>query len=168
MIEGIAIRSFESRDQAACARLYQDGLLGGAIAENDTGIDIDDINGAYMVGGGSHFWVAVDAGGSVVGMIGVQQHESGEGEIRRLRVASDFQRRGIGAALLTRAVEYCRENGILKLTLDTWIDRDHALGVFKRFNFVHQRTRESNGKQSLTFYLDIYGSEDQDKDEPSR
>ena len=36
-------------------------------------------------------------------MIGVQHHEEGSGEIRRLRVAEGFRRRGIGSALVEAA-----------------------------------------------------------------
>src|ERR1043166_958602 len=94
------IRSFAPRDAAVCKSLYIEGLVGGKIAENDTGIDIEDIQGAYMSSPGGHFWVAENQAGEVVGMIGVQHHEDGEAEIRRLRVRVDHRRRGIGTALL--------------------------------------------------------------------
>jgi hypothetical protein len=37
------IRSFRPADLPACRKLYIEGLLGGSLAENDTGLDIDDI-----------------------------------------------------------------------------------------------------------------------------
>ena len=74
------IRSFTRADQPACKGLYEEGLIGGKISENDTGFDIDDIEAAYMKEG-NHFWVAV-ADGIVVGTIGVQHHDEGTGEIR--------------------------------------------------------------------------------------
>ena len=154
------IRNFQPGDQPACLKLYRDGLLGGAIADNDTGVDLDDIQSAY-VRDGSGFWVAMSMG-SVVGMIGVQKFEAEEGEIRRLRVDREHQRRGIGTALLKTAINHCHDHGILKVTLDTWIDRELALKAFSEFNFVHERTREVRGKQLLTFYLDIYGSDRDD------
>ena len=61
----------------ACRKLYTEGLLGGKIAENDTGLDIDDIEAVYMHTGGNRFWVAENQLGHVVGMIGVQHHEEG-------------------------------------------------------------------------------------------
>jgi len=161
MPDEFVIRSFQPADQAACLKLYRGGLLGGTIADNDTGIDIDDIDASYMKDKSSHFWVAVVVD-RVVGMIGVQKYEADEGEIRRLRIDPNFLRRGIGTALLKTAINHCHDHGILKVTLDTWIDRELALKAFDEFNFVHQRTRESNGKQLLTFYLDIYGSDRED------
>ena len=42
--------------------LYREGLLGGKIAENDSGLDIDDIGSAYLTPPGNCFWVAAGAG----------------------------------------------------------------------------------------------------------
>src|SRR5437588_12776153 len=81
------VRSFQECDLPACRKLYVEGLLGGKLAENDTGFDIDDIVSAYMAKQGSHFWIAETPDAKVVGMIGVQHHGDGVGEIRRLRVA---------------------------------------------------------------------------------
>jgi ribosomal protein S18 acetylase RimI-like enzyme len=155
-----AIRSFEPRDAEACRRLYHEGLIGGRIAENDTGADIDHIEAAYMNPRGSHFFVAETDAGELVGMIGVQQHALEEGEIRRLRVRTDCRRRGIGSALLERAIRFCKEHQHLKVKLDTFIDREPALRLFEKFGFKHSRTRDVNGgKTLLYFYLDLYAGE---------
>src|SRR5439155_9047690 len=97
------IRSYRAGDAPACTQLYREGLLGGKIAENDTGLDMDDIEQAYMSAPGSHFWVAESIAHDerppeVIGMIGVQHHEDNVGEIRRLRVRGEQRRRGIGGA----------------------------------------------------------------------
>jgi ribosomal protein S18 acetylase RimI-like enzyme len=161
----IQIRSFRPTDLPACRRLYVDGLLGGKLAENDTGLDIDDIEAAYMRTPGNHFWVAETlvpadgAQGELVGMIGVQHHEEGAAEIRRLRVARNVRRRGVGSKLMETAVRWCQEHNYLKVTLDTFIEREPALKLFEKFRFRHSRTREVNGKELMYFYLDIYGSD---------
>src|SRR4051794_760640 len=90
-VKPFAIRSFREADLPACRKLYVEGLLAGKLAENDTGFDIDDIKSAYMRPG-SHFWVAESSEGDVVGMIGVQHHGDGVGEIRRLRVSQAHRR----------------------------------------------------------------------------
>ncbi|MCS7034066.1 MAG: GNAT family N-acetyltransferase, partial [Phycisphaerae bacterium] len=135
-----------------------EGLLGGKLAENDTGLDIDDIQSAYMCEG-NHFWVAEAPSGEVVGMIGVQQHEEGVGEIRRLRVRGDHRRRGVGSMLVEVALKFCQERNYLKITLDTFMDREPAIKLFEKFHFRHSRTKEVQGKELLYFYLDIYGGE---------
>ncbi len=164
------IRSFRATDLPACQRLYVEGLIGGSIAENDTGFDIDDIESAYMRAPGNHFWVAtapaVDgepgsdpSTGQVIGMVGVQHHDAGVGEIRRLRVARTHRRRGIGSALVETALRFCQERQYLKITLDTFMERDPAVNLFRKFRFHHDRTRKVGEKELMYFYLDLYAGE---------
>ena len=164
--EPYVVRSFRREDISACTQLYVEGLLGGKIAENDTGLDIDDIDRAYMNKPGSHFWVAETVGAladsrggtakQIIGMIGVQQHEDNVGEIRRLRVRQDFRRRGIGSALIEVALKFCRDRGYLKIALDTFMEREPAVRLFEKFHFRHSRTRNVMGKEVMHFYLDLY------------
>jgi GNAT superfamily N-acetyltransferase len=90
-------------------------------------------------------------------MIGVEVHERGVGEIRRLRVREDARRRGIGTRLMEVAVKFCADQQVLKLTLDTFIDREPAIKLFEKFRFRHDRTKKVGEKDLLYFYLDIYG-----------
>ena len=155
----VTIRDFRPADQRACTELYTEGLLGGKIADNDTGYDIDHIEDTYMKPPGNHFWVAQTDAGAIVGTIGVQHHDEGVGEIRRLRVRPDFRRRGIGAALLETAVRFCQERQYLKVTLDTYVNVEPAVRLFEKFRFRHHRTRELGGKDIVYFYLDLYAGE---------
>ncbi|HYO07886.1 MAG TPA: GNAT family N-acetyltransferase [Tepidisphaeraceae bacterium] len=156
------IRSFRRDDLSACTTLYREGLIGGRIAENDTGLDIDDIEQAYLNSPGSHFWVAETTGvgngggGEVVGMVGVQHHEDNVGEIRRLRVRQDHRRQGIGSALVEAALKFCQDRGYLKIALDTFMEREPAVRLFEKFHFRHSRTRNVGGKEVMHFYLDLY------------
>lgn len=151
----VTVRSFRPSDLPDCRRLYVEGLLGGKLAENDTGLDIDDIESAYMRAG-NHFWVAETPDGQVVGMIGVQHHDAGAGEIRRLRVRQDMRRKGIGTRLVEVAVKFCHDQQYLKVTLDTFVERDAAIRLFDKFRFHHSRTRNVAGKELMYFYLDLY------------
>jgi ribosomal protein S18 acetylase RimI-like enzyme len=163
----LTIRSFCPADAEACKKLYHEGLLGGHLAENDTGLDIDDIETAYLKMAGNHFWVAQLQDGQIVGMIGVQHHEKGLGEIRRLRVRTDVRRRGIGTRLMEVAVKFCADQQYLKITLDTFIEREPALRLFEKFRFRHSRTRKVGDRDLMYFYLDIYGT-DQKRGEGAR
>jgi len=154
------IRGFKPEDLPACRILYREGLIGGHIAENDTGLDIDDIESAYMQTPGNHFWVAQVVNpdrspGSVVGMIGVQ-HFDGTAQIRRLRVTAAHRRRGIGTALVEAALQFCRDQEYLKVTLDTFMEREPAIRMFEKFRFHLDRTRSVMGKEMFYFYLDLY------------
>jgi ribosomal protein S18 acetylase RimI-like enzyme len=164
---GVNIRSFRPADQPACWRLYEDGLVGGALSDNDTCADLDDIQSAYMrPGGGSHFWVAEADGGLVVGTVGVQHHDAGTGEVRRLRVAQAYRRRGIGSALVEVALRFCEERNYLKVTLDTFMEREPAIRLFQKFRFRHFRTRNVAGKDLMYFLLDLYAEDRQGQPEP--
>lgn len=153
------IRSFRPEDQAACNALYLEGLIGGKIADNDTAYDINHIDASYIKVPGSHFWVAEAPDLGIVGTIGVQQYETGVGEIRRLRVRGDYRRRGIGAALMEAALRYCQEKNYLKVTLDTFMEREPALRLFEKFRFRHSRTRRVGEKELVYFYLDLYSGD---------
>ena len=89
-------------------------------------------------------------------MIGVQHHDRDEAQVRRLRVAQAHRRKGIGSALLETALKFCQDRGYLKITLDTFMDREPAIKLFEKFRFKHSRTRKVNGKELLYFYLDLY------------
>ena len=153
------VRPFKPADLPACRKLYVEGLLAGRLAENDTGMDIDDIEWAYMKPPGNHFWVAETAKGEVVGMVGVQAHEADCGEIRRLRVGVDHRRRGIGSALVETALRFCQEKGYLKIQLDTFVERGAAIRLFEKFRFQHSKTRKVGEKEMMYFYRDLYGGE---------
>ena len=153
------IRSFRPEDHAACQALYREGLIGGKIAENDTGSDLDDIDRCYMKSPGNHLWIAESPEGQIVGMIGVQHHDEGVGEIRRLRVHTDFRRRGIGTMLVEAALRFCQQSHYLKVTLDTFMEREPAIRLFEKFHFRHYRTREFGGRELVYFYLDLYAGE---------
>ncbi|HTW95369.1 MAG TPA: GNAT family N-acetyltransferase [Tepidisphaeraceae bacterium] len=152
------IRSFKPEDLPGCRTLYREGLIGGKIAENDTGLDIDDIESAYMRTRGNHFWVAEliePAPAPLVGMIGVQ-HFDGTAQIRRLRVTPSYRRRGIGTALVETALQFCRDQEYLKVTLDTFMEREPAIKMFEKFRFHLDRARQVMGKEMFYFYLDLY------------
>ncbi|MBC8106592.1 MAG: GNAT family N-acetyltransferase, partial [Anaerolineae bacterium] len=72
-----------------------------------------------------------------------------------------LRRRGIGSNLIETALRWCHDHNYLKVTLDTFMEREPAIKLFEKFHFKHSRTREVNGKELSYFYLDIYGREEQ-------
>jgi ribosomal protein S18 acetylase RimI-like enzyme len=154
----LKVRVYRPGDASACKRLYRDGLVDGRLASNDTGLDIDDIQSAYIRAPGGCFWVSEDAG-QVVGMIGVQHHDSEAAEIRRLRVRRDHRRKGVGTALIEQALKFCVERQYLKVTLDTCVDRDLAIKLFDKFHYKLSRSRNVAERSLLYFYLDLYHGE---------
>lgn len=154
--EPYRIRSFQKKDLESCKKLYTSGLLGAHLAPNDTGWDMDNIQEVYMRSPGNHFWVAVTSDDKVVGMLGVQHHEPGVGEIRRLRVCPNHRRKGIGASLLETAIKFCQQRGDVKVTLDTVIDKEQAMPLFEKFQFRHHSSKQIGDKELMYFYVDLY------------
>ncbi|MBX2851969.1 MAG: GNAT family N-acetyltransferase [Phycisphaeraceae bacterium] len=156
-----AVRSYEQADHDEVARLYNDGLLAGQIAPNDSGADMDYIREAYFDNERHHFWVAVQDG-HCVGMIGVASDEEHTAEIRRLRVKKGLQGTGIAAQLLETAIAHCKHHSYLKIRLDTRFEKDEAVDMFDKIGFQHTRTRPTPGKETLEFYLDLYRKDEEE------
>jgi ribosomal protein S18 acetylase RimI-like enzyme len=152
----LTIRDYHPADLPACKKLFVEGLLGGTLSENDTGLDIDDIETVYMNTPGNHFWVAENQDGRIIGMIGVQNHSPGVGKVRRLRVAQDCRRRGVGKALMETAIRFCKENQNIKIAFDTFAERTIVVEMFQKLGFVHGGTRHHSGKDLMYFYMDLY------------
>jgi ribosomal protein S18 acetylase RimI-like enzyme len=89
-------------------------------------------------------------------MIGVQKTKANTAELRRIRVREQFRRLGIGTRLMETAVDFCREQGYLKVVLDVRIERGPAIAMLEKFGFTHVRTREIGDRKTLEFYLDLY------------
>ena len=153
--QDLAVRTFESRDQKAVSHLYDQGLLAGQIAPNDSGADIDNMREAYFDDERHHFWVA-ELDGKVIAMIGVASDEPHTAEIRRLRVDPAHQQSPVASTLLETAIAHCKHHGYLRVRLDTRFERDAAVGLFDHVGFQHTRTKSMHGKDLLEFYLDLY------------
>ncbi len=152
----ISMRLVVDDDHAAVRDLFENGLIEGFVADNDTGADMENIAEAYFSDEGqSALWVA-DYDEAVIGMIGVQKTSDHGAEIRRLRVRSDFRRQGVGAKLMEQALQFCLHHSYLKVSLDVRIERGPAIALFEKFGFQLNRTREVNGRRLLDFYLDLY------------
>ncbi|QQE12371.1 GNAT family N-acetyltransferase [Planctomycetota bacterium] len=154
-MDDLNVRTYQPEDQAAILALFDQGLLAGQVAPNDTGADIEHIQDAYFDSDRHHFWVAT-LHDKVVGMIGVASDEEHTAEIRRLRVQKDLQDTPIAAHLLTAALDHCKVHGYLKVLLDTRFEREEAVDLFDKVGFQHTRTKNVHGKDLLEFYLDIY------------
>ncbi|MCH7797304.1 MAG: GNAT family N-acetyltransferase [Planctomycetes bacterium] len=155
-VKKISMRLVVDDDHAAVRDLFENGLIEGFVADNDTGADMENIAEAYFSDEGqSALWVA-DYDEAVIGMIGVQKTSDHGAEIRRLRVRSDFRRQGVGAKLMEQALQFCLHHSYLKVSLDVRIERGPAIALFEKFGFQLNRTREVNGRRMLDFYLDLY------------
>ncbi len=155
-VKKVSMRLVVDDDHAAVRDLFENGLIEGFVADNDTGADMENIAEAYFSDEGqSALWVA-DYDETVIGMIGVQKTSEHGAEIRRLRVRTDYRRQGVGAKLMEQALAFCLHHSYLKVSLDVRIERGPAIALFEKFGFQLNRTRQVNGRRLLDFYLDLY------------
>src|SRR5688572_22194204 len=92
--ESLHVRTYRAEDHPAVRRFFESGRLAGHCLPNDTAVDIDNIEGAYLLDEHSHFWVA-EHEGRVIGMVGVVAEDEHTAEVRRLRVDPAMQGRGV-------------------------------------------------------------------------
>lgn len=154
-LDRLNIRSYTPDDHPHVLDLYNHGLFMGRISPNDTGADIDHIQQAYFDDPANHLWVA-ELESDILGMIGVARDQKHTAEIRRLRVRPAMQNTELGARLLETALTHCKQQGFLKVVLDTRFDPEAVWDLFDRFGFLHTRTKTLHGKELLEFYVDLY------------
>jgi GNAT superfamily N-acetyltransferase len=73
----------------------------------------------------AHVWVAED-NGAMAGFVAVMIRSQQLGEIYMIAVDPDHQRKGIGSALTTFAVDWLRSEGVAIAMVETGADPGHA------------------------------------------
>ncbi|KAM4807593.1 putative N-acetyltransferase camello [Rhinophrynus dorsalis] len=98
--------------------------------------DLLDIEKSYMFGGNSCFWVA-EFNGKVVGMVGVQPAQGSKDEmvLRRMSVAKDQRSHGIAKALCMKVIDFTRQSGCKRVTLETSMVQYAAQKLYERLGF---------------------------------
>ena len=156
----VVIRTFRPDDADAVRRLFARGqrdFAAGLEAEVEAYIsrslaaDLADIPQHYLSQAGSRFWVA-EVEGRVRGMVAVQRQSADEGELRRMSVAADVRRRGVGWKLLETVEAFCREQGYQRITLSTVTQLQPAIAMYRRFGF-RQVGEEPYGAMTVQFFL---------------
>jgi len=144
----IKVRLYEPADQAHVRALHDRTPPGAGPSTTlqPWPSDLDHIQQAYPA-----FWVAVensDAGeGNVVGMAGVEtagpdvpptvlRGRSRVARLKRMRVAPERQRQGIGLRLTEAAIVWSREHGFSVLLLETTPQQTAAISLYQHAGFA--------------------------------
>ena len=137
------IRTFRPADVGAVRLLFAQSLLDFAgnstqavesYVESSLADDLADISLHYLRSPGDHFWVAEDEG-QIKGIVGIQGRDQREAELRRMSVARDARRQGIGWALLETTETFCREQGYQQIRLTTVTLLQPAIAMYIRFGY---------------------------------
>jgi putative acetyltransferase len=95
--------------------------------------EIDQIPEYYAARGGG-FWVA-EAEGHLVGTFGLERVDARSAELRRMYVALDHWRRGVGRAMLAAAERECLAAGAAILTLSTSELQPETLALYRAASY---------------------------------
>jgi ribosomal protein S18 acetylase RimI-like enzyme len=90
---------------------------------------------AHYLGEGSQFWV-VEEQGRLIGMVAIRGLGPGTAELKRMRVAGDRRRRGLGQRLLELAERFCRAHGYKRIVLDTTDRMEAARGLYEKNGYA--------------------------------
>ncbi|MFQ6028155.1 MAG: GNAT family N-acetyltransferase [Dehalococcoidia bacterium] len=156
----LTIRTFQPADHDAVRELFARGQMDFAQGLEDVvqayirrslADDLADISANYLSDPGSHFWVA-DVDAQVKGMVGIQWRSEEEAELRRMSVASDTRRQGIGGKLLETTDAFCREQGYQRIRLSTVTQLQPAIAMYRKSGY--QLTgEEQHGRLTVYHFL---------------
>jgi ribosomal protein S18 acetylase RimI-like enzyme len=153
----LTIRRYQAPDNEIVKELHYAGIAQMAEMDIDvdppgnpfTDSDLDDIEGAYIKNRGD-FLIGTE-NGEIVAIGAIRRHSGDCGEIKRIRVRRDCQRRGYGQMMLLRLVERATELGYREVCLDTLSSNLPAQRLFEKCGFT-DKTRQKMGPFELFIY----------------
>lgn len=93
-------------------------------------------------GNEDHMVLVADRDGSVAGFVSVSEKKHWTGQtdayIGELVVATDHEGHGVGSALVGAAIDWSRERGLERVTLDTGIRNDRARRLYESLGFEEE------------------------------
>ena len=134
-----SIRQFRQQDADDVRRLFvesQRQFSAGIEQDVESYIDdtlmgdLCDIAGNYIDRPGGNFWIA-EAGGNVIGMVGLQRRDPGTCELRRMAVEIGWRRKGIARSLLETAEDFARAKGFRSIVLSTITTLQPAISLYE-------------------------------------
>lgn len=95
-------------------------------------------------------YVAAAAGAGVVGYIFVSVAPYGVADVG-MAVLQEWRGKGLGAALLTSAIDWAEEAGAHKMALEVWPHNEAAIALYRKAGFVEEgrkrrHYRRANGE----------------------
>ena len=148
----VEIARFRPEDQAAVQRLILEGLEEHwGVLDPQFNADLDDIEASYAVG---TVLLARDSG-RIVGVGAIIPVAPGEGEVKRMSVARDARRRGLGTALLSALLEDAKERGWRSVRLETTADWEDAVQFYGAFGFEQTHYEVGAFGRDAYFRMDL-------------
>ena len=151
----ILIRNYRPTDATAVRALFATDRVAGGAAPPAVPDDLQQSDEACVDAQGCRFWVAEERG-ELVGLVGLLRESAQVGRLRRLRIAPRFRETTLPVQLLRSALQYGREQGLLKIVFVTDVQEQEAVAIFGPCGYRLARRREREGRFQIEFYLDLY------------
>jgi mycothiol synthase len=137
---GVSVRGYRgAEDHAAWAALANEGFARDAASVTESAASV----AGYTHAPGFGLWLAAADDGRTVGFCHVAEGRAGLGEVQGLVVTKAFEGRGVGAALLARALGDFAARGCRSVELQTELNNARAQALYARFGFVRADTLET-------------------------
>jgi ribosomal protein S18 acetylase RimI-like enzyme len=145
------IRRYHSADYDAVWGLHISGLqqLDARLGDGPWDDDLHAIESSYFDGGGEFFVGTCE--GKIVAMGAFRRVTDRCAEIKRMRVTSEYQRRGFGEAILVRLMSAATKLDYTEFCLDTMEQMTAARRLYEKHGFKEVRRGEL-GRLKIVFY----------------
>ena len=111
--------------------------------------DLHRIEATYLDAGGEFYVGIID--GRIVAMGALKRLTDTKAEICRMRVHPNFQRRGLGARILSKLEQRARDLGFRTLTLETTVGQVAAISMYTRAGYVEVARGRKLGFEVMAF-----------------
>jgi ribosomal protein S18 acetylase RimI-like enzyme len=120
---------------------------------NELDKDLHAIQDTYINNRGE--FLVVECDGCIIGMGALKHVDSVTGEIKRMRVDKECQKKGIGQRLLDRLTETAKKLKYRYLVLDTTVQQEPAQKLYKRNGFHEYKRRKLYGSEYIFYRKQI-------------
>jgi len=135
-VSAFVVRPGTDEDRLPLARLFaavaeeRDGIASEPPVDVEARAESWDLTGCFVA----------DADGEIVGGINVQATRHGYGDLG-MHVARAWRGRGVGSALMVRAIAWAREQGLHKLSLAVFPHNAAGIALYRKYGFVEEGRR---------------------------
>jgi len=153
-MDDFAIRPATNRDGDAVRALVFGVLREFGFSPDPSGTDADlaDLEAAYM---GGAFDVLIDAGGRIIGTVGLKALPESRCELRKMYLLPEYRGQGLGGRLLRHAVAHAREFGFTRIELETATALEAAQRMYESFGFRPCDPHRVTCRCDRAYYLDL-------------
>jgi putative acetyltransferase len=134
------------------ARVLEDYDLAFDAGKTDAGLF--DIEGVYQAHGGC-FDILLDAGGQIVGTVGLHRISRSDCEWVRMFLASPSRGQGLGAAPMDHAMAEARRLGFKNILLTTATVLKEAVGLYESRGFSRFHWSDMPSRCDAAYRLDL-------------